>query len=47
MIPGRAVVIVIVIILRVRSMITLDTLAFDRRARIYLRILSSSAILSP
>ena len=45
--PGRAVVIVMVMILSVRSIMTFDTLALDRRARIYFRILLSSDILSP
>ena len=47
MIPGRAVVIVTVMSLSVRSIMTFDTLALARRACMYFLILSSSAILSP
>ena len=47
MIPGLAVVIVIVTNLRVLSMITRETLAFARRVKIYFLILSSSAIIFP
>ena len=44
---GYYLLIVMVIIFSVRSIITFDTLALDRRARIYFRILLSSDILSP
>jgi hypothetical protein len=46
-IPGLAVVIVRVTNFRVLSMITLETLAFAKRAKIYFLSLWSSANLSP
>ena len=46
-IPGLAVVIVMIINLRVLSIIILETLARESLAYMYFLILSSSAILSP